>query len=168
MTLDKTNGPTYRYTGAVNNCCSEIGRCGCSMSPLDLVRLPAFAEGSRGWLTLALINTPVVLDPPDLPPSTIPEIPGKNRNGLVARAGSVVCTHRTFVAGACAVNLSCALVQPSLRVKQARAGTQPRVGITVATAGNERKIGRSAITTNRGYPTAALPSIHAGPDDGDR
>ena len=70
------------------------------MSPLDLVRLPALMDRSRGRpeITVALIDGPVVLDNPDLARSTIREIPVKLK-GTCRLAGSVACTHGTFVAG---------------------------------------------------------------------
>ncbi len=70
------------------------------MSPLDLVRLSALMERSQGRpeITVALIDGPVGLDHPDLAGSTIREIPGKLK-GTCTRAGSVACTHGTFVAG---------------------------------------------------------------------
>lgn len=64
------------------------------MSPLDLVRLPALMDRSRGRpeITVALIDGPVVLDNPDLARSTIREIPVKLK-GTCRLAGSVACTH---------------------------------------------------------------------------
>jgi subtilisin family serine protease len=70
------------------------------MSPLDLVRLPELMKRGQGRpeIVVALIDGPVVLDHPDLAGSTIREIPGKLK-GTCSLAGSVACTHATFVAG---------------------------------------------------------------------
>jgi subtilisin family serine protease len=70
------------------------------MSPLDMVRLPDLMKRSQGRpeIAVALIDGPVVLDHADLAGSTIREIPGKLK-GTCTRAGTVACTHATFVAG---------------------------------------------------------------------
>jgi subtilisin family serine protease len=49
-------------------------------------------------IRVALIDGPVVLDHPELVGATIREIPGKLK-GACIRAGTVACTHGTFVAG---------------------------------------------------------------------
>src|SRR5271157_4701638 len=70
------------------------------MTPVHLVRLPELMKRGQGRpeIMIALIDGPVVLDHPDLAGSTIREIPGKLK-GTCTRAGSVACTHGTFVAG---------------------------------------------------------------------
>jgi subtilisin family serine protease len=57
-------------------------------------------ERSRGRaeITVALIDGPVALNHPDFAGATIREVPGKLK-GTCALAGSVACTHGTFVAG---------------------------------------------------------------------
>lgn len=74
--------------------------CWCTVSPLDLVRLPALMERSQGRpeITVALIDGPVVLSHPDLAGATIREIPGKLK-GACTRAETMACTHGTLVAG---------------------------------------------------------------------
>jgi len=70
------------------------------VEPLDLVNLNRLMErtSGRGEIKLALIDGPVAMDHPDLARQNIQEIPGKG-GGTCSRAGSIACTHGTFVAG---------------------------------------------------------------------
>jgi hypothetical protein len=92
----------------------SVGRCGCAMSPLDVIRLPAFTESSRGWLeiTVALINGPVVSEHRDFAGSPIREIPGQLK-GIRSLAGSVASAHRAFVAGM--LSAQCGSAAPAIR-----------------------------------------------------
>jgi subtilisin family serine protease len=70
------------------------------MGPLDLVKLTALMELSRGRpeTRIALIDGPVAIDHPDLVGVNMQEVPGHLR-GRCARADSAACGHGTFVAG---------------------------------------------------------------------
>src|SRR5438128_1779160 len=70
------------------------------MSPLDLVRLTALMDRTRGrvQVLVGLIDGPVAIDHADLARENIREVPGKTR-GHCARAESIACMHGTFVAG---------------------------------------------------------------------
>lgn len=70
------------------------------MGPLDLVKLTALMELSRGRpeTRVALIDGPVAIDHPDLAGVNMQEVPGHLR-GRCARADSAACGHGTFVAG---------------------------------------------------------------------
>lgn len=72
---------------------------GCSLSPLDVVRLPALMERSRGRpeVAVALIDGPIARNLPDFSGATIREIPGKLKP--TCTADTVACSHGTFVAG---------------------------------------------------------------------
>jgi hypothetical protein len=63
------------------------------MSPVELVRLPALVDRSRGrpGITVALNDGAVVSEQPDLARSTIREIPGKLK-GTCSLAGRVAIT----------------------------------------------------------------------------
>jgi subtilisin family serine protease len=67
---------------------------------LDLVNLSRLMERTSGRveIKLALIDGPVAMDHPDLARQNIQEIPGRGW-GTCSRAGSIACTHGTFVAG---------------------------------------------------------------------
>jgi len=70
------------------------------MGPLDLVKLTALMEISRGRAEtrVGLIDGPVAIDHPDLAGENIQEVSGP-LNGRCARAESAACGHGTFVAG---------------------------------------------------------------------
>jgi subtilisin family serine protease len=70
------------------------------MGPLDLVHLTALMDRTSGRpeVSIGLIDGPVALNQPDLDGGSIHEIPGKLR-GTCSKAGSVACSHGTFVAG---------------------------------------------------------------------
>jgi len=71
-----------------------------ALNPLDLVQLRPLMELSSGRpeITIGLIDGPVTTDHTDLLHATIREIPGR-LGGTCKRAGSLACTHGTFVAG---------------------------------------------------------------------
>src|SRR5262245_27628702 len=70
------------------------------MTPLDLVKLTALMEKSRGHprIKIGLIDGPVLTQHPDLAVGSLREIPG-NPGGICTRVGSMACLHGTFVAG---------------------------------------------------------------------
>jgi subtilisin family serine protease len=70
------------------------------MNALDLVRLSALMERSRGRpeIAIGLIDGPVEVTHPDFVDAVIREVPGKLQ-GTCARADTAACTHGTFVAG---------------------------------------------------------------------
>jgi subtilisin family serine protease len=70
------------------------------MGPLDLVKLTALMERSRGRpeTRVGLIDGPVAIGHPDLAAENIREVPGRLR-GRCALADSAACGHGTFVAG---------------------------------------------------------------------
>lgn len=70
------------------------------MNPLDLIRLSALMERTRGRpaIVIGLIDGPVVRDHPDLAVDHIREMPGKF-SGTCIRVDSAACQHGTFVAG---------------------------------------------------------------------
>lgn len=70
------------------------------MDPLDLVKLPALMELSRGRpeIAVGLIDGPVATLHPDLAQANIQVLPGKLA-GVCVQAGDSACLHGTFVAG---------------------------------------------------------------------
>ena len=68
--------------------------------PLDLVKLTALMERSRGRpeIKIGLVDGPVAMDDPDLASENIWEIPG-NSPGRCAQVDSTACGHGTYVAG---------------------------------------------------------------------
>jgi subtilisin family serine protease len=70
------------------------------MNPLDLVRLSALMERSRGRpeIAIGLIDGPIETTHSDFAGAVIREVPGKLQ-GACARADTAACTHGTFVAG---------------------------------------------------------------------
>jgi subtilisin family serine protease len=81
--------------------CAQFTATGAQfVDPFALVRLAGLMEvtAGRAEVKIGLIDGPVALNHPDLEGSRVHEIPG-NLNGSCARAGSVACTHGTFVAG---------------------------------------------------------------------
>ncbi len=70
------------------------------MNHLDLVKLPALMELTRGRpeIVIGLIDGPVAMNHPDLVSETIRELPGSSQ-GTCAQANSVACIHGTFIAG---------------------------------------------------------------------
>jgi subtilisin family serine protease len=70
------------------------------MNPLDLVKLTALMERTRGSreVKIGLIDGPVVIQHPDLAGEHLREIPGNN-GATCTQANSTACLHGTFVAG---------------------------------------------------------------------
>jgi hypothetical protein len=70
------------------------------MNHLDLVKLPALMELTRGQpeIVIGLIDGPVAMNHPDLESQNIREIPG-SLQGACAQATSIACMHGTFIAG---------------------------------------------------------------------
>ncbi len=70
------------------------------MDPLDLVKLTALMERSRGSpeVKIGLIDGPVATQHPDLAGEFLREIQGNN-GATCTQANSAACTHGTFVAG---------------------------------------------------------------------
>ena len=70
------------------------------MNALDFVRLPELMKLGQGRpeIAIALIDGPVARDLSEFAASNIREVPGK-LSGTCARAGTLACTHGTFVAG---------------------------------------------------------------------
>ena len=70
------------------------------MGPLELVRLAALMDRSRGIpdLAIGLIDGPVATDHPDLTAGRIREMPG-TIGATCSQASNMACLHGTFVAG---------------------------------------------------------------------
>ncbi len=70
------------------------------MNHLDLVKLPALMELTRGRseIVIGLIDGPVAMNHPDLVSETIRELPGSSQ-GTCAQANSRAYIHGTFIAG---------------------------------------------------------------------
>jgi subtilisin family serine protease len=70
------------------------------MNHLDLVKLPALMELTRGQpeIVVGLIDGPVAMNHPDLTSENIREIPGSLQR-TCAQANSTACMHGTFIAG---------------------------------------------------------------------
>lgn len=70
------------------------------MNPLDLVKLTPLMQRTRGRpeLTIALIDGPVVLDPPGLAGQNIRLVAGKV-SALCSTTNSVACRHRDVRCG---------------------------------------------------------------------
>jgi subtilisin family serine protease len=70
------------------------------MLPVELVRLTALMDRTRGarGVAIGLVDGPVLTTHPDLAGSHLLELRAGDR-GTCAQAGSVACTHGTFVAG---------------------------------------------------------------------
>ncbi len=106
------------------------------MDPLDLVKLTALMERTRGSpeLKIGLIDGPVNIKHPDLAGEHLREIPGNN-GGACTQANSAACLHGTFVAGilsakrgsvAPAICPNCALlVRPIFAETKAANGEMP-------------------------------------------
>lgn len=70
------------------------------MNPLDLVKLPALMERTRGSpeIKIGLIDGPVVAQHPDLAETPLHQIPGNN-GSTCTQPPSIACLHGTFIAG---------------------------------------------------------------------
>ncbi|SFE23099.1 S8 family serine peptidase [Nitrosomonas sp. Nm166] len=70
------------------------------MTPLELVKLTALLNQTRGRrdVRIGLIDGPVAMNHPELASQHIREIAGSG-SGACAQAGSIACSHGTFVAG---------------------------------------------------------------------
>lgn len=70
------------------------------MEPLDLVKLTALMERTRGSpeVKIGLIDGPVVIKHPDFASGHLCEIPGNN-GATCAQTNSTACLHGTFIAG---------------------------------------------------------------------
>jgi len=70
------------------------------MNPLELVKLPQLMEitAGRPEIVIGLIDGPVVIDHADLAGGNIRLLPG-GVSGSCTTAGSLACTHGTFIAG---------------------------------------------------------------------
>jgi subtilisin family serine protease len=79
---------------------TPVGGGSRAMTALDLVRLSALMERTRGnpTVVIGLIDGPVAMGHPDLAGARIREVPGRPA-GTCVRASSAACQHGTFVAG---------------------------------------------------------------------
>lgn len=109
------------------------------MNHLDLVKLPALMELTRGRseIVVGLIDGPVAMNHPDLVSANIHEVPGGSQ-GTCVQTSSAACVHGTFIAGilcakrgsvAPAICPGCTLLVRSIFLEM-RAGEEQMPGAT--------------------------------------